>query len=154
MLYRIGFLVKHIIDQIFHIVKHKKAAPVPPGTAGHYTAASIIALSTRPIIPLTHPSVQVYFLYPSYRQEREQYGTYTMPGVFRPDKRQGHHVPPLRLSSERRQHLHPRAQESQEAPPQRFRHRGQALRKRKNPFQVRANTHIDLNGYPAYDVIG
>ena len=35
--YRIGFLVKHIIDQIFHIVKHKKAAPVPPGTAGHYT---------------------------------------------------------------------------------------------------------------------
>ena len=26
--------------------------------------------------------------------------------------------------------------------------------RRKNPFQVCANTHIDLNGYPAYDVIG
>ncbi len=26
--------------------------------------------------------------------------------------------------------------------------------KRKNPFQVRANTHIDVNGYPAYNVIG
>ena len=26
--------------------------------------------------------------------------------------------------------------------------------KRKNPFQVRVNTRIDANGYPAYDVIG
>lgn len=26
--------------------------------------------------------------------------------------------------------------------------------KRKNPFQVRANTRIDVNSYPAYDVIG
>ena len=26
--------------------------------------------------------------------------------------------------------------------------------KRKNPFQVRTNTRIDLNGYPIYDVIG
>lgn len=26
--------------------------------------------------------------------------------------------------------------------------------KRKHPFQVRVNTHIDANGYPAYDVIG
>lgn len=26
--------------------------------------------------------------------------------------------------------------------------------KRKNPFQVRVNTRIDINGYPAYDVIG
>lgn len=26
--------------------------------------------------------------------------------------------------------------------------------RRKNPFQVRANTRIDQNGYPAYDVIG
>lgn len=26
--------------------------------------------------------------------------------------------------------------------------------KRKNPFQVRANTRIDANGYPTYDVIG
>lgn len=26
--------------------------------------------------------------------------------------------------------------------------------KRKNPFQVRVNTRIDVNGYPAYDVIG
>ena len=26
--------------------------------------------------------------------------------------------------------------------------------KRKNPFQVRVNTRIDANGYPAYDVVG
>ena len=26
--------------------------------------------------------------------------------------------------------------------------------KRKNPFQVRVNTRINANGYPAYDVIG
>ncbi|MCM1214557.1 MAG: hypothetical protein NC331_03515 [Lachnospiraceae bacterium] len=26
--------------------------------------------------------------------------------------------------------------------------------KRNNPFQVRVNTHINANGYPAYDVIG
>ena len=52
-----------------------------------------------------------------YRQERDSYGTHTMSGVFRPDKRQGHCMPPLRPTDEGGQYFYHNAQKSPATPP-------------------------------------